>query len=791
MASTYHFSSQPVQAGCSASAHYDYVSREGKYSPERTGEDDLITEDYGNMPDWAAGKPGTFFDAADRFGRMNGRSYREINVALQNELSLEDNTQLVREFIRESGIEDNHAYYFSIHSRLSSDNKNTNIHAHIMFNEKVIERDRPLDRYHYFRNYAENANGEPTSGYRTSKRHSSREGILSDRQLWENIVNRKFRERDIDERVSAKTLAAQRAELLAEGRNEEAELLNRTPSPHIGPILRREECKERLRERIRQFEAEVAGEERPAEEEKETSRTEDAVQEVTPIVIQDTEPDDKKKKRTKPTTTREELESIENQTERLIAIYAHDYVIRQTAKQIQKERLAEHKKAVEERADIVEQADLSVTVGDITNALRIRKDENAQKMLELRKKYTAAKGKIVPEEHIRHAAYNRLSNNEYDRLRKRRDSLEKQLKAIEAEAKIKFPEYYSRDSQYFDDHPNEMARLGKQVNDWIAKRQWPLTVEQTKADERIETIEDFRYRRKQEFTDAMDAVRTDNEAVNKELKALGKEYGKLKREGEKIDTLQDNLSALDADRTLFAAKVGRILTTRDKIHGTTPVRTLEKMEVDGQQYYILDTHGGGKQGGYQSAVRLHDDVAHGSVPVYYICYEQDGSLRDVMTTEERAPLYTGKSATKDESFKPLPADPHQSPPVNAALKHKTVQAAAMAVKAVSGLLDNKAGRNAGANKRTKIRFRKDDTNLSDVERMLRQYFSEEADVTDDLPDTHTRQDGLRELMAQLTARHGGSAARRKPVSVIHKTQEGPAKTTVNTRHTTTKRGPRE
>jgi hypothetical protein len=109
---------------------------------------------------------------------------------LQNELSFEDNLQLVREFLKESGIEDQHAYYYAIHSRTSIDGTQENIHAHIMFNEKVVEPDRPLDRYNYFRNYAVNREGQPTSGYRTSKRHSSREGILSDRYLWENIVNR-------------------------------------------------------------------------------------------------------------------------------------------------------------------------------------------------------------------------------------------------------------------------------------------------------------------------------------------------------------------------------------------------------------------------------------------------------------------------------------------------------------------------------------------------------------------------------------------------------------------------
>lgn len=61
MASTYHFSSLPVPAGKSAAAHYDYLAREGKYSVEYYGQDDLRVEQSGNMPAWAA-KPGRLLE---------------------------------------------------------------------------------------------------------------------------------------------------------------------------------------------------------------------------------------------------------------------------------------------------------------------------------------------------------------------------------------------------------------------------------------------------------------------------------------------------------------------------------------------------------------------------------------------------------------------------------------------------------------------------------------------------------------------------------------------------------
>ena len=773
MAATYHLSSRPVPAGCSASAHYDYISREGKYSPERTGENDLITEGYGNMPDWAAGKPSKFWAAAERFGRINGRSYREINVALQNELSLSDNMDLVKEFIRNSGIENDHAYYYSIHARMTADNKHQNIHAHIMFNEKIIEKDRPLDRYDYFRRYAVNDKGQPTCGYRTSKKHSSKEGILADRQLWERLVNQKFRERDIDERVSAKSLKDQREELLAQGRNEEAELLNHTPAPHIGPLLRNEKARERLAERIRQFENEVNEERTEEHEHSEDTQKEETVQQpafmTTPDYAEDTT---KKQQKTKPTTSREELEAIEDRTERLIAIYAHDYVIRQTAKRIQKERVAEHKKTVEQQAEAVAKADIAVTASDISNALKLKQEELKIRMEVCREEYTKIKRKIIPEKYIYSVVLNRLSQNDYSRQRKRLGTLNEKIDAYAKEARATF-EYYSHDQAYYDAHPNEKEQLWKPAIEWLIKQQGPLFRDQAKAEKRIEEIEKYPRKRKEEYDKAVASVHKENDTLSAEAKVIGKEYGKLKRETERIDRLQAKIATLDEGRVIFAAKVERILTQNDKINGKIPVKTLEKFEYDGEQYFITGTHGGGEQGGYKSAVKLHDVVTGGSVPTYHICYHFDCSLSNVRLSEERTPLYTGHATTKEESFKAT-HDPAQAPPVQEAAKYRTVQTAVLAAKAAVGLLSQGNNRNATANKRTKLRFRKDDHNLTETERILRQYFSDEADVMDDLPDNPPRYNSLQEILNAISSMRNSGTASLPRTRIIRK---GSTKTT--------------
>ncbi|MDY6303804.1 MAG: MobA/MobL family protein [Succiniclasticum sp.] len=765
MASTYHFSSQPVPAGKTASAHFDYIYREGRYDPQKFGEDDIRAIGEGNMPEWAH-TPDEFWSASDRFGRANGRAYREINIALQNELGLEDNIQLVEDFIAESGIANEHAYVYAIHSRRSIDGTQKNIHAHIMFNEKIVEHDRPLDRYDYFRNYAVNAAGEPTCGYRTSTKHSSKQGILADRYLWESIVNRKFRERNMDERVSAKSLKAQRADMLEQGRFEEASLLDRTPAPHVGSLLKHKGNAEKVREYVRQFlqEAEAKESEDKAMDAAEATKEEQQPETVDVAIYNYEEEEKAKKRRAKLKTTRDELEKIENTNEKLLAIYAHDYVVRQLARKIQKERLEAVEKAVEKEADKLAKADLNVTVGDISNALEKRRSELGPMVVDLRNRYSEIKKHRIPEEHIHSVALNHITNGEYDRLRKQIPALEKKLDAVHDEAKKLFPEYYSHGTKYYIEHPEERKRLWPPVNDWLQVNEPPVLRAQDKVQWRLDDINNMIKTNKTAYNDAVVAIRADNEKLNVEIKKLSVEYGKIKNQEKRINQLQAELSHFDQSRILFAGKVNRILTKNDKIDGKTPVRTMERFVHDGNEYYITASHGGGKQGGYETAVRLHDDVTAGSVPTYAILYHYDGSFKEVMPVEDRTKLYAGRATTKDNAFRASPNEKgdvalpssrdilDKSPAVQEAKTYRTAQTVSLAVHSVAGILGN--NKKETANKHTKLHFRKDDGNLSEIERLIRQALADEADITEDLPDHKSKIDALKEVSNAIAAFRG-------------------------------------
>lgn len=93
---TYHCSIKNGKTG-NAKRHCEYILREGSYAngPKK---EELVYKQFGNLPDWSA-KPTDFFAAADLYERKNGNAYKEFEIALPAELSLEENIKLVQCFV--------------------------------------------------------------------------------------------------------------------------------------------------------------------------------------------------------------------------------------------------------------------------------------------------------------------------------------------------------------------------------------------------------------------------------------------------------------------------------------------------------------------------------------------------------------------------------------------------------------------------------------------------------------------------------------------------------------------
>ena len=94
-----------------ARAHASYIERDGKFA--NRGED-LVHTGYGNMPEWAENNPKLFWKMADKHERVNGAVYREHEVALPNELKVEQLISLTEKIAQE--LVGNKPYQYAIHA---------------------------------------------------------------------------------------------------------------------------------------------------------------------------------------------------------------------------------------------------------------------------------------------------------------------------------------------------------------------------------------------------------------------------------------------------------------------------------------------------------------------------------------------------------------------------------------------------------------------------------------------------------------------------------------------------
>ncbi len=231
----------------SGSAHSDYINREGKYAAIENNRDkyakyeDLVYKSSGNMPEWARENPKDFWKAADEFERANGRSYTEIEIALPNELTREQQIELVEEYIKEQ-IGDNHAYSYAIHSKPATlEPGQKNDHAHIMFSERkldAIERDREQ--------YFKRGNSKhPERGGNMKDPDWNRRGKVEEvRADWAAIQNNYLERYGHEARVDHRKLEDQKIDAIERGDIEKAKELNREPERHLGPKVAQQTVRE-------------------------------------------------------------------------------------------------------------------------------------------------------------------------------------------------------------------------------------------------------------------------------------------------------------------------------------------------------------------------------------------------------------------------------------------------------------------------------------------------------------------------------------------------------------------
>lgn len=225
---TYHLSFKNGPKGKGRS-HASYICRENQYSKHNFEE--LVYKESGNMPEWAEGNI-EFWSSADLCERNNGRSYSEIEIALPNELTPEENIELTKRFVAEV-IGEDHPYTFAIHTKKAAlDEKQEQPHAHIMFTERKldgIKRDEEL----FFKRA--NSKNPELGGNKKDRTWNSKDKVQDIRKRWEVFHNKELENRNIESRITADSLVTQRKNAELSGDVELAQKLDRQPQIHMGP----------------------------------------------------------------------------------------------------------------------------------------------------------------------------------------------------------------------------------------------------------------------------------------------------------------------------------------------------------------------------------------------------------------------------------------------------------------------------------------------------------------------------------------------------------------------------
>ncbi len=520
--------------------HAEYITRQGEYEHMRNREEDLVYCTSGNMPDWAIDEL-DFWQAAEDNRRINGRAYREIRLGLQEELSLEDNLKCVEEFLKETGIADKHAYTYAVHDKTAMfADDHRNIHVHIMFSEKTIDKNRKLDKNTYFARYNVLKNGAVSGGYQVNPFWNDRNSLPIIRKQWADIVNNRFEKLNMDIRVSEKTLKEQRAELIKNGQYEEAELLDREPAPQLGDSVKNPKKRALIRSMGNLIAADV---------DEATSTTDDSGEFI--------EPAEKNMVGTEIFKTEEEFK---------MAIFAHDMLIRRLAKEIQQERAKERaKKEAEYTAKADEMEAVIITVGDVMAKAEERMAAFSDSISKTNKQIEQVKHSYTPKKDILRMAYSHATKGRYEALAKTVYEFQKQIneqRKLYAKMDKAFREY---DASVFN---GQLYHLSKARIKLLKEQQRPYVEALSKLRQETHKNGALSF----EFEAVKKHFTNQNTAVEKEIASLSKTVSYKRSQYAKIYKKMEQLFDDDPNRILYADRLPTTVSIYNKLDGVIPLK---------------------------------------------------------------------------------------------------------------------------------------------------------------------------------------------------------------------------
>lgn len=217
----------------SAAQHASYITRQGFHAHR----DDLVSTGHGNMPGWAQGDPSSFWRMGDRFERANGAVYREHEIALPSELTIDQQLQLVVELV--DALTPSKPYQYAVHAPCSSLQGETNTHLHLMYSDRLNDG-IPRAPENTFRRY--NASRPHDGGARKVSCGKSpsqlRDDMVSMRKLSADLQNRALERAGSASRVDHRSLKEQG--------------ITRVPERHLGQARIRSMTKAQKSEYVEQ-----------------------------------------------------------------------------------------------------------------------------------------------------------------------------------------------------------------------------------------------------------------------------------------------------------------------------------------------------------------------------------------------------------------------------------------------------------------------------------------------------------------------------------------------------------
>ena len=215
-----------------AASHLQYINREAAFK-KRGG----IIGGGCHLPSWSNNDPKIFFEAADRYAPKNDERYKEIEFALPNELTLDQQKELIQKFL-DLHLKD-HYYAYAIHNKVGTLDATgqEHPHVHIMFNTKIIDeqerkQERPPEIFFKKYNFRYPERGGPkknTDWYGKNRR----EHLCRVRESYAILQNEALREAGIPIRVDHRTKEAQYKEAVEHGFVTLAKLLEIMPEKYI------------------------------------------------------------------------------------------------------------------------------------------------------------------------------------------------------------------------------------------------------------------------------------------------------------------------------------------------------------------------------------------------------------------------------------------------------------------------------------------------------------------------------------------------------------------------------